>query len=1138
MKKTMKKTLAIILCLLMIVTTVPMSMAAETNIITDEASLQTALDNGGEYVLGNDVILTDSVSHTNDVTTVIDMNGYEIGDIPWALSVHKGDLTMYGGSFNRVFPIVYEGSLTLRDVTIDATSSSATQNSGGKLILENVTVNGAYSNCIYAYSGETVIIGGNYTCGEDNKIISYYDEIPDVKIYGGTFSKSVADYVADGYTEVEKDGKFVVESNMKGTAGEGITWIIDYFGTLTISGTGAMDTDWYSPPWKEYNDLIKNVVVEEGITEVSDTAFANAENLETVSLPSTLTYISGWAFYVNYALEKINVAEANTAYKSIDGILFTEDEKTLVSYPMNKACEEYTIPASVTTIGEMAFPQCDAVDKVIVPDSVTTLGEYAFAYSQIKTIEIGNGVTEIPIFCFDYSKLLEKVILSDSVETISQYAFRSLTHLHTLIIGSGVETIGEKAFRYTDGLATIHYKGTQETWNGISINEDNEDLNSKTLHFFSADSYKAEVAPTCADGHTAGYYCVDCEEYLTGEVIPAVDEHTPGEAVEENIVSPDCTTAGSKDLVTYCTECGEETSRETVETAEALDHDWNNGVCGTCGEACTHIDDDYDEICDECEAEVPIKEAKLNETNTVYIPEEDAEVVVKFTPTETGKYVICSDNGGDDENIDPYVDIYDSNGDEVEDDDDHDGSYNFYCIFEAEAGETYYIELSCYDGDVEYDYIIEKYVDISHQPTAGEPYVELTWDVEAEYQWYSVESGDAEATDENAEAYSYNDATATYDSENGWTPIIDADGYQSSAILELNEGDKVIVEFAEGGFGYCGLWDWDEEHEGDGCSENDGVLTCEFTMDADGVYTLYTDYPVAHKIYFGGATYTAINGEIDATLQNPEIGTKYACKVTLENGDVLTSDILEYDYAITHQPTAEEPYVELNDDTDATYQWYSVEEKTVEITDENADATDYHNGSEYDAESGWSGDFWTSSGAYFFGIYLNEGDVISVDFGEAVNGEIGIWEDSIDDGVYEENGTDDGKIEFVAPWDGYFDLYAYGVDSEMRVKAYISSYEYTAIDGETDALYAPTEEGLYACEVTFVDGTTEMSEMFEGPHIHSYEDGVCGCGDEIIIECDHNCHKGGIVGLFWKIANFFNRIFGTKQYCDCGIAHY
>ena len=277
----MKKTLAIVLAIFMIVSTIPMAFATETNVITDEAGLRTAFETGGEYTLGNDIIITDAVSHLNDVTTVIDLGTYTIGaDAAWNLCVDAGDVTFIGGKLNRLVPTTCGGTFKLID-TVYTGLGNGINNHGGTLILENVTVNVEDENCIYSTAGTTYIIGGSYTCGEDTEIISYYDTIPDVKIYGGTFSKSVAEYVADGYSEVEKDGKYVVESNMKGTAGEGITWIIDYYGTLTISGTGAIVVDWYAPPWLEYNDLIKNIVVEEGITEVPDSAFAYAENLVT-----------------------------------------------------------------------------------------------------------------------------------------------------------------------------------------------------------------------------------------------------------------------------------------------------------------------------------------------------------------------------------------------------------------------------------------------------------------------------------------------------------------------------------------------------------------------------------------------------------------------------------------------------------------------------------------------------------------------------------------------------------------------------------------------------------------------------------------------------------------------------------------
>lgn len=38
--------------------------------------------------------------------------------------------------------------------------------------------------------------------------------------------------------------------------------------------------------------------------------------------------------------------------------------------------------------------------------------------------------------------------------------------------------------------------------------------------------------------------------------------------------------------------------------------------------------------------------------------------------------------------------------------------------------------------------------------------------------------------------------------------------------------------------------------------------------------------------------------------------------------------------------------------------------------------------------------------------------------------------------------------------------------------------------------------------------------------------------------CDHNCHKDGIAGYFWKIKLFFFKIFGINQACECGISHY
>ena len=75
------------------------------------------------------------------------------------------------------------------------------------------------------------------------------------------------------------------------------------------------------------------------------------------------------------------------------------------------------------------------------------------------------------------------------------------------------------------------------------------------------------VASTCKTaGHTAGKKCSVCDDILEGcEALPLSEEHTPGEPVTENEVKPGCTEPGSHDAAVYCSVCGKELSRESVE---------------------------------------------------------------------------------------------------------------------------------------------------------------------------------------------------------------------------------------------------------------------------------------------------------------------------------------------------------------------------------------------------------------------------------------------------------------------------------------------------------------------------------------------------------------------------------------------
>lgn len=84
--------------------------------------------------------------------------------------------------------------------------------------------------------------------------------------------------------------------------------------------------------------------------------------------------------------------------------------------------------------------------------------------------------------------------------------------------------------------------------------------------------------------------------------------------------------------------------------------------------------------------------------------------------------------------------------------------------------------------------------------------------------------------------------------------------------------------------------------------------------------------------------------------------------------------------------------------------------------------------------------------------------------------------------------------------------------------------------------------GLYCNECEeFISGHEELP-LDEGYHTDDDFDDICDlCGAEIIWEeeCEHMCHSDNwFMKIIWTITRFFNKLFGTNQYCECGEAHY
>jgi hypothetical protein len=190
-------------------------------------------------------------------------------------------------------------------------------------------------------------------------------------------------------------------------------------------------------------------------TSIGDYALRNCTRLTGVTIPDNVTSIGNGVFSNCYRLTAINVGVGNSAYSTVDGVLYSKDQTALHTYPAGKT-GAFIIPNSVTCIGNNAFEGCTNLTSVTIPDNVTSIGERAFQNCpSLTSVTIGNGVTSIGKSAFYDCTGLTSVTIPDSVTSIGEYAFRGCTSLTSITIPNSVTTIGLWAFYRCTSLTSV-----------------------------------------------------------------------------------------------------------------------------------------------------------------------------------------------------------------------------------------------------------------------------------------------------------------------------------------------------------------------------------------------------------------------------------------------------------------------------------------------------------------------------------------------------------------------------------------------------------------------------------------------------------------------------------------------------------
>lgn len=118
--------------------------------------------------------------------------------------------------------------------------------------------------------------------------------------------------------EIEK-GDISADIAASGSCGDGVTWVLDSDGTLTISGQGSIRSN--TSPWNISGIPITEIIIKSGVQSIGDSVFSSL-----------------------YSLKKV------------------------------------TIMRGLVSIGDKAFYRCDNLEKVIIPETTTQIGSHAFHY--------------------------------------------------------------------------------------------------------------------------------------------------------------------------------------------------------------------------------------------------------------------------------------------------------------------------------------------------------------------------------------------------------------------------------------------------------------------------------------------------------------------------------------------------------------------------------------------------------------------------------------------------------------------------------------------------------------------------------------------------------------------------------------
>ncbi len=212
------------------------------------------------------------------------------------------------------------------------------------------------------------------------------------------------------------------------------------------------------------------------VTKLIDTSlgFSSYNHIDKIIIGKNITYIGknplnadesdiGDDFFsLATSLLSIEVVEENAVFSSINGILYTKDQATLLRYPAGRGISEgqaahrFVIPNGVKKIYDGAFSLNQTLEMVTFGTMVEEIGAEAFSNcSNLTVVNFNVNIKTIGARAFERCRNLGSVILPIALEVLGSNAFANCTDLTSVSFANQITEIGRNCFSGCSNLVSI-----------------------------------------------------------------------------------------------------------------------------------------------------------------------------------------------------------------------------------------------------------------------------------------------------------------------------------------------------------------------------------------------------------------------------------------------------------------------------------------------------------------------------------------------------------------------------------------------------------------------------------------------------------------------------------------------------------